>query len=220
MLFQQIRNAPTGAFSYLLGDRDSRQALVVDPVDQNLNVILALIGDLALDLRYILMTHGHAASAADALRLRAQAGGRIVASIACQILVADQRVDHGDCLPLGDEVIHVIGTPGHTQCSICYRWRDRVFTGDTLLFGACGDVNSADADAGCLFDSVTRRLFMLPPETLVFPGADANGRTVSTIAEEKAGNRLLSGRSREAFVTLMSSAPRQGASGSSLRSMS
>jgi sulfur dioxygenase len=207
MLFHQIRNAPTGAYSYLLGDHESRLALVVDPVDQNLNVVLALAGDLGLEMRYILMTHAHAASAADAIRLRGQAGGEIVTSIACQLVEADRRVGHGDYLTLGDEVVHVVGTPGHTQCSVCYRWRDRLFTGDTLLIGACGDVESADADAGSLFDSVTRRLFMLPPETLIFPGYDACGRTVSTVAEEKAGNPLFSGRNREAFVTMMSAAP-------------
>ena len=206
MLFQQIRSAPTGAYSYLIADRDARVAVIVDPVDDNIDVLLALIGDLRLSLRLLLLTHVHSQSGRCAVALRDRVGGRIVASVACEFAQADRQVEHGDDLAFGDEVIHVIGTPGHTLCSICFRWRDRVFTGDTLLMGGCGDIASPGADPGSLFDSVTERLFALPPETLVFPGFDAAGRTVSTIAEEKAANPRFSGRSRDAFVTMMADA--------------
>lgn len=203
MHFHQVRNTATGAYSYLLGDPESRLALIIDPSDQSLDVLLALMGDLGLRLHYILMTHAHTNSASAALRLHKQANGQIVASAACRVLEADIHVNDGDYLPFGNEVIRIVGTPGHTKCSVCYRWRDRLFTGDTLHIGSCGDVTSAGADAGRLFDSVTQRLFLLPPETLVFPGYDRTGRTVSTIAEEKACNPLLSERNREAFVTHM-----------------
>ena len=207
MLFQQIRNAPTGAYSYILGDRNRRVGLVIDPVLESQDVLLALIGDLGLELQYILLTHTHPGSDQSAVTLRSCTGGAIVASAACKLPVADMQVNHGEPLAFGDEVVHVIGTPGHTQCSVCYRWRDRLFTGDTLLLGGCGDAVLPGGDPGRLFDSVTSRLFMLPPETLVFPGLDPSGRTVSTIAEEKACNPLFNGRSRDAFVMRMSVAP-------------
>ena len=207
MLFQQIRNAPTGAYSYILGDSNCRVGLVIDPVLESQDVLLALIGDLGLELQYILLTHTPPGSDQSATTLRRRTGGAIVASAACKLPVADMQVGHGEPLAFGDEIIHVIGTPGHTQCSLCYRWRDRLFTGDTLLLGGCGDAVLPGGDPGRLFDSVTSRLFMLPPETLVFPGLDPNGRTVSTIAEEKACNPLFNGRSRDAFVTLMAVAP-------------
>lgn len=214
MLFKQIRNAPTGSYAYILADSDHRVGLVVDPVADSRDVLLALIGDLALDLRYILLTHAHPGSGQSATALRERTGSAIVASGACKHLAVDLPVDHGDHLTFGDEVIEVIATPGHTPCSISYRWRDRLFTGDTLLMGNCGDTVQADADPGSLFDSVTTRLFALSPETLIFPGFDAAGRTVSTIAEEKATNPRFAGRSREAFVTLLSAPPPWPANGS------
>jgi sulfur dioxygenase len=207
MLFQQIRSTPTGAYSYLLGDAEQRAALAIDPVDENLDVLLALVGDLGLDLRFILLTHVHPGTGRCAAALRGRTGAGIVASAACGLLAVQRPVEHGEHLVFGDEVIHVIATPGHTQCSVCYRWRDRLFTGDTLLAGSCGDTASPGADAGRLFDSVTGRLFVLPPQTLVFPAFDAQGRTVSTIAEEKATNPLFSGRTRDAFVTQMAELP-------------
>ena len=199
MIFHQIR-CPTGAYSYLLGDRSSRQGLVIDPVASNLPVLHALLDDLAIDLRYVLLTHVHPAALPPALHLRDLTAAHLVAATACDLLDADRGVADGDYLVLADEVIHVIATPGHTGCSLCFRWRDRLFTGDTLLIGSCGDAGERDGDAGRLYDSVTEHLFALSPQTLVFPGRDANGRTVSTIAEEKSGNPRFSGRSRDAFV--------------------
>lgn len=133
--------------------------------------------------------------------------GAIVAGAVCKLPEADMQVCHGELLAFGDAVVHVIGTPGHTQCSVCYRWRDRFFTGDTLLLGGCGRAVLPGGDPGCLFDSVTTRLFMLPPETSVFPGRDPGGCTVLTIAEEKAGNPLFKGSSRDACAAQMFTAP-------------
>jgi sulfur dioxygenase len=203
MLFHQVRSAPTGVYSYLLGDRNERVALVIDPAADNIDVLLALAADLKLTLHYILLTHVHPEAGRVATDLRARTGALIVVSSDCELPSADVRVDHDDHLVFGNERVYVIGTPGHTRCSVCYRWRDRLFTGDTLLVHACGDIASPGADAGRLFDSVIDRLFRLPPETLVFPGFDIAGRTVSTIAEEKAANPRFSGRSRDAFVTMM-----------------
>lgn len=204
MVFRQIRNAPTGAYSYVLGDRNNRSGVVLDPVEESQDVLLALLDDLALDLRLILLTHAHSTVVRSAVSLRSRTGGTIIAGLDCKYPEADLRVAHGTHLTFGDEAVHVIGTPGNTRCSLCYRWRDRLFTGNTLLIGSCGNTSVPCEDPGSLFDSVTDRLFALSPETLIYPGWNANGRTVSTISEEKTSHPCFSNRSRDSFVTLMS----------------
>jgi len=204
MVFRQIKNAPTGAYSYVLGDRNNRSGVVLDPVEESQDVLLALLGDLTLDLHMIMLTRAHSTSVRSAVSLRNRVGGAIIAGSDCKYLEVDLRVAHGMHLTFGDEVVHVIGTPGNTRCSLCYRWRDRLFTGDTLLIGSCGNTSAPCEDPGRLFDSATTRLFALSPETLIYPGLDANGRTVSTISEEKTSHPCFSNRCRDSFVTLMS----------------
>ena len=204
MVFRQIRNAPTGAYSYVLGDSNNKVGIAVDPTEESLDVLLALIGDLGLDLHLILLTDAHPAARKSAESLRSRTGAAVIVGPDCKHPDTDLQVAHGACLAFGDEVVHVIGTPGYTRCSVCYRWRDRLFTGATLLVGNCATASVPCEDPGILFDSVTTRLFTLPPETLVYPGRDASGRTVSTILEEKALNPCFSNRSRDFFVKLMS----------------
>ena len=84
-----------------------------------------------------------------------------------------------------------------------YQWRDRVFTGDTLLIGGCGRTDFQAGNADALYFSITEKLFSLPDETLVYPGHDYKGRRVSSIGEEKATNPRVSGRSQEEFVAIM-----------------
>ena len=199
MLFRQFRDTRSRSCTYLLADTEAREAMVIDPVPENLDVLLAVAGELWL--RAILLTHAHAGSRDGAVTLREHTGAPLVVSSACQEIDGDDRVDHLDYRVFGSEVVHVIGTPGCTPCSVCYRWRNRLFTGNTLPIGRCGTDEVGAEDAGRLFDSVTGRLFELPPETLVYPSRDLGGRTVSSIAEEKSLNFHFGGR--EEFVTLM-----------------
>jgi glyoxylase-like metal-dependent hydrolase (beta-lactamase superfamily II) len=97
-------------------------------------------------------------------------------------------------------VIRVIATPGHTPDGVCFLWHDRLFSGDALAIGGCRPSADPGADPGVLYDSVTRRLFALPGETLVFPGHAFHARRVSTIAEERTRNRSFAHTSRDAFI--------------------
>ena len=208
MIFRQLHHAPSGAFSYLLGDSSSREAVVIDPVAEQSELILALLCDMRLSLSQIIATHGCGGRAPGARRLAELTGSPVrvgcgaTGSQGGRCAWASKELADGEIITLGSQPLQIIATPGHTPCGITCLWRDRVFTGDTLLIGNCGRLDLPGSEAGQLYDSVVRRLFALPDEMLVFPGHDTSGRTVSTIAEERTLNPRFVGRSRESFVTL------------------
>ncbi len=84
-----------------------------------------------------------------------------------------------------------------------YLWRDNVFTGDALLIGGCGRTDFQSGDAGTLYDSITKRLFMLPDDTVVYPAHDYNGKRASTIGAEKRTNPRLACKTRDEFIAIM-----------------
>ena len=102
-------------------------------------------------------------------------------------------------LSFGNESIAVIETPGHTPGCITYAWRDRIFCGDALELGGCGQAVD-ETNAGAMYDSVRGRIFSLPGDTLIYPGHDYTGRTVSTVAEERQRNIAFSGLTRDRFI--------------------
>jgi sulfur dioxygenase len=199
MYFRQIADSTDGALTYLLGNLASQEAVVIDPAPRQLPVVRALLAERELALRRMLYTHWHGDDddAAVLALLGVQAGAECVFGSSDR---AGQALPDGDTVTFGDEVLHVLATPGHSAGSVCYLWRDRLFCGDTLELRGCGPLAGPGADAGQLYDSVTQKLFTLPGETLVFPGHARRGRTVSTIAEERLHNPYFAVRTRDAFV--------------------
>jgi len=200
--FRQIFDPTSCAFTYLLGDSGSGQAVVIDAGGAATAVpLLAMLAELGLQVSYVLQTHVHDAEPDDAASLGERTGAP-VAGARVRAGGSGMLVRHGETIVFGDQAIRVIGTPGHTPCSVSYLWNDRVFTGDALLIDDCGRTDPPAGDAAALYDSITRRLFTLPGETLVFPGHDRRGRTVSTIAEQRERNPSIAGLSRDEFITL------------------
>jgi len=202
--FRQLFDAPTAAYTYLIADTDAGAAVMIDPAAERMTVtLLALLAELDLQLEYVLCTHAHPGDPAVADAIRSRTAAKVVAGERAPVK-ADLRLHHGDAITFGNEVIHVLGTPGHTTGCLSYLWRDRVFTGDSLLIRGCGRTDLPGGDAGTLFDSIMLRLLLLPGDTLLFPGHETHGRTVSTIAEEREHNPCVTGRSRDEFITLRS----------------
>ena len=202
-IFRQLYDPPHRAFSYLLADRDGGTAIAVDPAPEGIALpLLALADELDLQLDYLLCTHVHDGEQPALERLKSRTGARLAASEGAPV-AADVRLRQGDALTFGAEILHVLGTPGHTPGCLSYLWRDRVFTGDALLIRGCGRTDLPNGDAGQLFDSITR-LLVLPGDTLLFPGHETHGRSVSTIAEEREHNPCVTGRSRDEFITCRS----------------
>ncbi|HHJ17997.1 MAG TPA: MBL fold metallo-hydrolase [Gammaproteobacteria bacterium] len=200
MIFRQFCTSDD-EISYLLADPVTRYAALLDPNLLAEPDYIEVMNRLDLRLVYVIETHAHESHLSAASVLRTDTGARLVTHSEADISCVDMHVDAGDSIFVGEECISVLATPGHSMCSLSIRWRDRVFTGHTLLAGATGPCLRDDANAGQLFDSVEQRLFALPDETLVYPGRIRNGWRISSIGQERAMNAdLQPGTTRGQFI--------------------
>lgn len=203
MIFRQLFDSESSTYTYIVGDPDKGESVIVDPVREHVTRDLEVIGAMGMRLAWILETHVHADHITGARALRDRTGARSAVSQHCGATGFDRLMDDGDFVVFGNELIRVISTPGHTPGSSCFLWRDRLLTGDTLLIGGCGRTDFQNGSAAALYDSITRKLFTLPDDTLVYPGHDYKGRRVSTVGEEKATNPRLAGKTRDEFIAIM-----------------
>jgi glyoxylase-like metal-dependent hydrolase (beta-lactamase superfamily II)/rhodanese-related sulfurtransferase len=203
----QLFDPASSTYTYVLFDEDSREALIIDPVDEQLERDLRTLREYGLKLLWTVETHAHADHITSAGLLAEHTGAKTVAPAACGIATAAVQLKHGDTLAFGREKILALHTPGHTAGSMSYFW-DRgaerhVFTGDTLLIRGCGRTDFQSGDPAAMYRSLTEVLFALPDDTVVWPGHDYQGRSHSTIAEEKTQNPRVAGKTLEEFVALM-----------------
>ena len=204
MIFRQLFEPETCTYTYVLGCERSRRAVIIDPVASQVEHYLSLLEPLDLRLMFTLETHVHADHITGSGLLRQQLGSKSVVHRDAGASCADLLVTDGVVLQIGDLEMEVRHTPGHTSGCVSYVMGDRVFTGDALFIGGCGRTDFQKGDAGRLYDSITNKLFTLPPDTLVYPGHDYNGNTVSTVKQEMAKNpRVGAQRSREEFIAIM-----------------
>lgn len=202
MIFRQLFDKDTSTYSYLLADEATGEAVLIDPVREQLERDTKLLEELGLTLRYVLETHTHADHVTSAGPLADRTGAQTVVSEHGPDC-GHVRVGHGDRLQAGGLEIEVLETPGHTPDHLSYRIGGNVFTGDALLIRGSGRTDFQGGDAKALYRSITEVLFALPDDTLVWPGHDYRGHTASSIGEEKQHNPRLAGKDLEAFVEIM-----------------
>jgi glyoxylase-like metal-dependent hydrolase (beta-lactamase superfamily II)/rhodanese-related sulfurtransferase len=201
----QLFDPASSTYTYLLFDLQSREAVIIDPVDEQLERDLATLQEYGLKLVWTVETHAHADHITSAGRLAELAGARTAAPQGCGIGTAGVQLQHRDTLKFGAETLQALHTPGHTAGSMSFLWRHHVFTGDTLLIGGCGRTDFQSGSAQDLYRSLTQVLFALPEDTTVWPGHDYHGRSHSSIGQEKTGNARVAGKSEAEFVALMES---------------
>jgi sulfur dioxygenase len=213
MLFRQLFDPESSTYTYLLADEETREAVLIDPVLEQVDRDVTLLRELGLRLVLALDTHVHADHVTALGALRERTGATTVHSEKAGAACADQLVKHGDRLRFGQHELEVRETPGHTHGCISFVLHGAdggrpamAFTGDALLIRGCGRTDFQQGDPRRLYHSVHEQLLSLPPDTLLYPGHDYKGRTVTTVAEEAQWNpRLGGGRTVDAFVSTMES---------------
>jgi len=177
--------------------------VLIDPVAEQIERDVRLLREHGLALKYTLETHVHADHVTAAHALKEATGAQTAVCRDCNAQGYDRLLTDGDVILFGHEEILTIATPGHTPGSVSYLWRDRVFTGDTLLIGGCGRTDFQNGSAEALWTSITEKLFALDEQILVYPAHDYKGRRVSSIGEEKRFNARVAGKTREEFLSVM-----------------
>lgn len=201
IFFEQIRSG--GCLSYILGCKQDRVCVVIDPELDKAGDYVELARFLNARLLYAIDTHTHADHQSACKVMRERYGVQVAMHAAAEAPYVDLRVHDGDEIRFGKQSLAVMHTPGHTQDAMCLLFKDRIFTGDTLLIGGCGRTDLPGGNAEQQYESL-KRLEKLPDTIRVYPGHDYR-EAVSTLGGEKQSNPRLQIRSREAFVDFMTS---------------
>jgi len=203
MIFRQLFDFQTWTYTYLIASRRGGEAVIIDPVLDRVERYMQLLEELDLKLVKALDTHVHADHITGLGALRDRTQCVTVMSDKSQVDVVSMRVADGDMIELEGISIKTLYTPGHTDDSVCFLWDDKLFSGDTLFIRGSGRTDFQHGDPGDQYDSIFNKLLTLPDDTLVYPGHDYKGDTVSTIAEERAYNPRLQVASREEYIQQM-----------------
>jgi glyoxylase-like metal-dependent hydrolase (beta-lactamase superfamily II)/rhodanese-related sulfurtransferase len=199
MIFRQLFDSQTSTYTYLLADSETKDAILIDTVFEQHERDIALLRELGLTLRYTLDTHVHADHVTGAWLMRRATSSQIGLAKASGATGADRNLEHGDKIKVGALEIEARATPGHTGGCMTFVLADQTmaFTGDALLIRGAGRTDFQQGDPRELFKSVHEQIFTLPAECMLYPGHDYRGRTVTSVAEERAHNPRLGDGARE-----------------------
>jgi len=207
VIHQLLDTQGSFTFTYLVGCKSSREALLIDPVLGMQERDLTLAGELGFKIKYVVNTHCHAdhVTAGSAIKKLLPEVRTIISQASGA--AADMKLQDGDRIEIGQYALEAMATPGHTDGCMTFVLQgpgepQAAFTGDSLLIRGCGRTDFQAGNAGQLFDSVHQRIFTLPGSTKIYPGHDYKGRNVSTVEEERQFNPRLS-KDKETFEKIM-----------------
>jgi glyoxylase-like metal-dependent hydrolase (beta-lactamase superfamily II) len=195
LVFRQLFDPTSSTYTYLLGDSASGEAVLIDPVFEQVRRDAALISELGLKLLWTLETHVHADHVTGAWLLKKRLGSQIALAEASGATGADRYLKDGDRIAFGKRSLEVRATPGHTNGCLTYVLDDEsmAFTGDCVLIRGSGRTDFQQGNARELYRSVRSRIFSLPETCLLYPAHDYRGLTVTSVCEEKKHNPRLGG---------------------------
>ena len=185
---RQLFDYDSWTYTYLVWDENTKEALIIDPVLEQVDRDLNYIKKLDLKLLYILETHVHADHITGASYIKHKTNAKICYGSESGVSGADLLLQDKDKLKLGDITITSMHTPGHTSGCVSYYCEGYVFTGDTLFIEGTGRTDFQGGSASNTYDSIREKIFILPNDTIVYPAHNYNGLTSSTIEYEKKYN--------------------------------
>ena len=205
MIFRQLFDFNTSTFTYLLGCQSTQKAILIDSVESEVDKYLKLLYLFGLKLEYTLETHIHADHITAADILRTSVGSKRVMHKDSGASCADILVEDESHLSVGSIEVIVKHTPGHTSGCVSYLVENMIFTGDALLIDGCGRTDFQMGSASQLYESIHKKIFSLPDNTIVYPGHDYNGRLSSTVLNEKNSNKRVNLKiNKQKFISIMS----------------
>lgn len=206
LIFRQLHDTRSGTYTYLLADRNTHEALLIDPVFEQARRDSALVRELGLKLVYTLDTHVHADHVTGAWMLKQLTGSRIALAANSNATGIDVPLHDNDRIEFGAHELEVRATPGHTDSCLTFvlDGGHMAFTGDALLIRGAGRTDFQQGNAHVLYHSIRERLFTLPDDCQLYPAHDYKGMTSSSVAEEREFNpRVGADRSEDDFVGYM-----------------
>ena len=203
MLFRQLFDKSSSTYTYLIASAKGREALIIDPVLENVERYIQLLKELDLKLVKVIDTHIHADHISGIAELRDQTNCVTIMGDKTPVDVVSMQVSDEELIKIDGLEFRALFTPGHTSESFSFLMNDRVFTGDTLLIRGTGRTDFQNGDPQDSYNSIFNKLLKLPDETLVYPAHDYKGDTVSTILEEKKFNPRLQVKSINEYIEIM-----------------
>ena len=204
MIFKQVFDTKTSTYTYLIASAKGREAVIIDPVLENVENYISLLKDLDLKLVKVIDTHIHADHVTGASKLKQSTNcttimGEHTPADMVEIKVKDNEVINVDGLK-----IRSIYTPGHTSESYSFLLNNYLFSGDALLINGTGRTDFQNGSSKDSYHSIFDKLLKLPEDTLLYPGHDYNGKKVSTIGNEKKFNPRLQVKNVDEYIEIMS----------------
>ena len=203
MIFKQVFDQKSSTYTYIIASSKGREALIIDPVLENVENYIKLLTELDLKLVKVIDTHIHADHVTGAGKLRDKTKCVTIMGEHTPTDAVELKVKDDEIIKLDKLNFRAIYTPGHTSDSFCFLMDKYLFSGDTLLINGTGRTDFQNGNSTDAYNSIFNRLLKLPEDTLLYPAHDYKGETVSTIGKEKRSNPRLQVRNVDEYIEIM-----------------
>ena len=204
MIFKQVFDEKSSTYTYIIASAKGREAVIIDPVIENVESYIGILNELELKLVKVIDTHIHADHVTGATKLKQSTNCSTVMGENTPADTVDIKLKDDDVIKIDQLEIKAMYTPGHTSDSYSFLMDKYLFSGDTLLINGTGRTDFQNGSSKDAYNSIFNRLLKLPEETILYTGHDYNGKESSTIGDEKKFNPRLQVKNVDEYVDLMS----------------